>query len=532
MKRPSAFWTWTALAVLAITLGLPAAMSDTSAGPTTAKTSADKSAAPIGYVYDTAPIDRSNAERLTSYADMLDQVTPAVVSVYTSRKVSIPLSGGSRMQNYLRRMYNLSPDATDPQASVERTIPNGVGSGCIISSDGYILTDHHVVTTDDQGDLADDIVVKLPDGREFDAKLIGADELTDVALLKIDAKDLPTIKLADSDKLKVGDIVFAVGNPLDVGLTVTKGIVSALGRTNVEVGNDAGFEDYIQTDASINLGNSGGPLVDADGRLIGLNTAIYSTDQSGGSIGIGFAIPSALARHVVDGLIKDGQVKRGSLGVKLQDLDRNLAEAMGLPNTHGALLSEVDPAAPAGRAGIERGDVVVKMDGQEVDSPGKLRYLVALDEPGQTVNLTVMRDGKEQGFKVRLGDWGAMYGAGSASANQSGLVTSAAPNPRATPSGLLGGVTLEPLTPELLQQENLPNTLNGLLITRMSPVTAYEDLNAGMVIVEVNNHPVTSLVELKAQLKPGAVNIFYVYDPANTPNYEFISELVSAATGQ
>ncbi|HTB64254.1 MAG TPA: trypsin-like peptidase domain-containing protein, partial [Opitutales bacterium] len=363
------------------------------ARPLGAQDSAAKSSA-INYNFDNSALDRSNKSLLSSYSDMLDQVTPGVVGVYPSSKINpdtITLSGlsaggrrgggfggpgggagnlgngpgngggaplggvpapgatgggrrGGRAGGSLITQFPPNhPDWSDANSTDYWFM--GVGSGCIISSDGYILTNHHViednvVPTGNGANVTvttDAVLVKLPDGREFPAKVIGSDESTDLALLKIDAKNLPTIKMADSDKLKVGDIVFAIGNPMDVGLTVTHGIISAIGRSQVASTDDSAdtkvhVENFIQTDASINEGNSGGPLVDAQGRLIGLNSEILSASRAGGSIGIGFAVPSNLARHVADDLTKEGKVSHGGLGVTSQEIDHNLAQVLGIAN--------------------------------------------------------------------------------------------------------------------------------------------------------------------------------------------------------
>ena len=285
----------------------------------------------VPIAYDDTPLDRSNLQMVTSYADMLDKVVPAVVSVYTTINVP-PGSRQEQMQQLLRRYYGNSqpPDgAANGDTSGKPTV-FGVGSGSILTADGYILTNRHVILGPRQ-EPVDGIHVKLQDGREFDAKLVGSDEKTDIAVLKIAAAGLPVMKLANSDKLRVGDIVFAVGNPMDVGFTVTHGIVSATGRSSLGLldesedgsGSSDTFEDFIQTDASINEGNSGGPLVDAQGRLVGMDSAIMSTSRSGGSIGIGFAIPSSLLRQVVRDLTVYGSVRRGFLGVEIQDLDHD-----------------------------------------------------------------------------------------------------------------------------------------------------------------------------------------------------------------
>lgn len=524
----------------------------------------------INYTFDAAALNRSNQSQLTSYGDMLDKVTPGVVGVYPSTKTNPDLlqisaargSGTGRGGRGAPGAPGNGPAATPPASTdpglsgpPSATPPSGtgrggrgrrgggglallppnkpdwsgpdstdywylgVGSGCIISADGYILTNHHVVTDAQFG--IDAILVKLPDGREFSAKVIGSDEATDLALLKIEAKNLPTIKMADSDKLHVGDIVFAIGNPMDVGLTVTHGIVSAMGR-QVNSSEDPTqaklhFENFIQTDASINEGNSGGPLVDAEGRLIGLNSEILSAGRAGGSIGIGFAVPSNLARHVADDLINGNTVHRGVLGVGSQDIDHNLALAMGMPNTHGAIVTTIDERSPAAKSDLQRYDVVLKVNDNEVDSTGKLRYLVALADPGSAVNLTVLRNGQPKNVKVVLADRSVLYadnGGGSTAATVSPAPTAA---PARNNGELLTGVTITPLTEDLHNASGMdvvPSDVQGLIVTQVQTNSPYFNLfRSGAVIMEVNKKPITTMDELKANLKTGGLNMFYIYQP-------------------
>jgi serine protease Do/serine protease DegQ len=515
-----------ALAMLAIFSGSVGAQ--TSASPTT---SLDKASltqvatapGPIHYTYDETPLDRSNHAILSSYADMLNKVTPGVVGVYPSRRVQQNRASSARPYRG-RGGYTQQPIAPDMLwASEDSTAYRiiGVGSGCILSPDGYIITNHHVVEENNRA--ADAFLVKLSDGREFEGRLIGSDPLTDLALLKIDAKDLPTVKMADSEKTKVGDIVFAVGNPMDVGFTVTHGIVSATGRSKLDLISDprnprsagAGFEDFIQTDAAINPGNSGGPLVDAQGRLVGLNAAIVSNSEEGGSIGLGFAIPSSLVRKVADDLIKDGRVRRGTIGVDSDDITHTLAQALKLPSTHGAIITSIDsPGTPAAQVGLTPGDVITKVDNDEVDSHDKLRYLIAMHEPGTAVNLTVVRRGETKAVKVMVADLDELNGVVQPGASVP-RTRPAAPAPAAprNPDEILGGVSLMPFTADMRQTLGLPaNITSGVVvidIARNSPF--YNKFGPGSVILEANEKPVATLAELRAALKPGDINVFYVY---------------------
>lgn len=297
---------------------------------------------------------------VVSYADVLERATPSVVAVYTSRLVAP--SYYRRAPQGIQELFRyfgqpLPPINPDSQERLEQV---GVGSGVIISADGYIVTNHHVVQVQ-RGQAADEIRVRLSNNAEYVATLVGSDEKTDVAVLKIKPEQaLPVATLADSAKLRVGDIVFAIGHPLDVGLTATQGIVSALGRDSSGILGPGAYENFIQTDASINLGNSGGALIDAVGRLIGINTAIVS--GSGGSIGIGFAIPSNMVLNVATNLIELGEVPRGLLGLVPVNLTQDLADAFVRSSTRGALVNQVQPGSPAESAGIQHGDIIIQVD--------------------------------------------------------------------------------------------------------------------------------------------------------------------------
>lgn len=446
----------------------------------------------------TDPVDDGTAPHLVSYADVLEPARSAVVSVTTASIVEImrsPNQGRSPIEEFLRRYYGM-PETPQtprqqqaPEEPLERRIPNGLGSGVIISSDGYILTNNHVIS-DDTGGPADEITVHLNDGSQVDAVLVGRDERTDVALLKIEKEGLPTIQMADSDLLRVGDIVFAIGNPLGVGQTSTMGIVSATKRTNLGLLGNQGYENFIQTDASINRGNSGGALVDAKGRLVGINTAIFS--QTGGNIGIGFAVPSSLARTVVLELIENGKVRRGYLGVSISDLTQELAEAFQTGTTNGALVEVVQDGTPAARAGLKRGDVIRKIDNYPVESVSDLRLKVASMRPGTEVTVQILREGEEETLQVTLG-----------SLDDPTAVVSSEDSP-------IEGIGLEPVTPVVKREWNL-DVDNGLLVTEVNPRSPYAQvLAAGMVILEVNDESVDSVGRLNELLQSGRVNKLWV----------------------
>jgi len=335
---------------------------------------------------------------VTSYAPALEKVMPAVVTIFASKTVKV--GRDATQEELFRRMF---PNA--PEDFLERQFENapeekqeGLGSGVIISADGYILTNNHVVSD------SDEITVTMPASKkEYPATLIGSDPKTDVALIKIEAEALPTITIGDSSHLRIGDVALAVGNPLGLEQTATIGIISAVGRTNLDI-TQGGFENFIQTDAAINRGNSGGALVDASGRLIGINTAIQS-GMSGGNIGIGFAIPSNMALNIVERLLNGGGVvKRGLLGVKLSELDANFATALGREDRSGALVRDVYEDTPAAKAGFKPGDLIISYNGVPVVTMPQLRLDISNTEPGTEVNFAVVRNGKETSLKAVLGD--------------------------------------------------------------------------------------------------------------------------------
>jgi len=319
-----------------------------------------------------------------SLAPLVKQVTPAVVNIAVkgTEEVDNPLL----KDPLFRRFFNI------PEGPIKREV-QAAGSGVIVDAHaGYVMTNNHVI------EHADQIVVTLKDNRHFDAKLIGTDPDTDIALLKIDADNLTALPIGDSDRLEVGDFVVAIGNPFNLGQTVTSGIVSALGRTTG--GELEHYENFIQTDASINPGNSGGALINLRGELVGINTAIIG--PSGGNVGIGFAVPINMARSVMDQLVAHGAVKRGRIGVTLQDLTPDIAEAMHVDVNEGAIVSKVDPQSPAKRAGIKPGDVIIAVNGTPVHGSSDLRNRVGLMSIGDTVSLTIVRSGAQQTIDVRI----------------------------------------------------------------------------------------------------------------------------------
>jgi serine protease Do len=368
---------------------------------------------------------------------------------------------------------------TPPQGQGPGTMPKhhivGQGSGFLISPDGLIMTNNHVV-----GD-ADKVTVRLLDGREFTAKVIGTDPPTDVALIRIDAKDLPYLELGDSEKIQVGDWVLAVGNPFGLSHTITAGIVSAKGRSGIGLSD---YENFIQTDAAINPGNSGGPLVDLDGNVVGMNTAIYS--NSGGYMGIGFAIPINMAKEIRDQLLEHGKVTRGHLGIYIQQMTKDLAESFGLKESEGILVSKVVDGSPAAKAGLKQGDVLLKVDGRKVGKVAEFRNAIAMTAPGTAIHLDLLRDGKPRQVEVTIGK----------------QETESKENPAASGSEGHLGLTLQPLTSDLAAQLGYKGEKGALVggVEDGSPA-AEAGIQRGDLIQEVNRKPVTSPEEVGQAIK-------------------------------
>ena len=321
----------------------------------------------------------------TSYADVVKVAAPAVVTIRTEARARVRPT--SNQGDPFGGIFGGQLPAPRRQPQPQR----GLGSGVVVSSDGYILTNHHVIAG------ADAIKVEFTDRRVLDAELVGSDEPSDLALLKVKGSNLPSLTLGDSDEVQVGDVVLAVGNPLGIGQTVTMGIVSAKGRSTV---GDGSYEDFLQTDAPINQGNSGGALVNLNGQLVGINSQIVSTSQ--GNIGIGFAIPANMARNVMQALRTDGQVHRGQLGIRVSPVTSDVAESLGLKSVSGAVVSAVERGGAAERGGLKAGDVIISFNGKTVDDFNALRNRVAETKPGSSTSLVVVRDGVERTLTVRL----------------------------------------------------------------------------------------------------------------------------------
>lgn len=396
--------------------------------------------------------------------EVASAVKPAVVNISSTQTIKTPGVPSPFFNDpFFRRFFG------DEFGFLEKPREHkqvSLGSGVIVDKDGYILTNNHVIKD------AEEIKVKLSDKRELKGKVIGTDQKTDLAVIRIDANRLPVIKLGDSDKLKVGETVIAVGNPYGLNQTVTSGIVSATGRANVGI---ADYEDFIQTDAAINPGNSGGALVNVKGELVGINTAIFST--SGGYQGIGFAIPSNMAKVVMENLIKKGKVIRGWLGVSVQPVTPELAKQFNLKEEKGALVGDVVEDSPAEKAGIQRGDVIVEYDGKEFDEPSNLRNMVANTPPNKEVTIKLMHDGKPETVKVAIAELPAEV--------------------QKLPGkfdNILKGVHVQNITPELKKSLDIPKRITGVIITDIEDGSPAEGvLMQHDIIMEINKERIDNI---------------------------------------
>ncbi|MEI8594671.1 Do family serine endopeptidase [Photobacterium sp. Hal280] len=400
-----------------------------------------------------------NDQQLPSLAPMLEQVTPAVVSIAVEGKHVAK----QRIPDSFR--YFFGPDF--PSEQVQEQPFRGLGSGVIIDADkGYVVTNHHVI------DGADKILVQLHDGREVKAELIGSDKMSDIALLRLDnTKNLKAIKVADSDQLRVGDFTVAIGNPFGLGQTVTSGIVSALGRSGLNIEN---FENFIQTDAAINSGNSGGALVNLNGELIGINTAILG--PNGGNVGIGFAIPANMVKNLTSQILEFGKVKRGVLGVQGGELTSELAEAFGYETNHGAFVNQVMPGSAAEKAGLKAGDIIVSVNDKEIRTFNELRAKIATLGAGKNVNLGVLRDGKAKDFSVTLQE--------------------------AEMSNLKADHLHESLAGAEFSNTTADDQIKGVKVTKIDPqsLAARYGLKEGDIIIGLNRQPIANLGQLRKAL--------------------------------
>jgi serine protease Do len=412
----------------------------------------------------------------TSYAPIVKEVLPSVVNISTSKVVKANEDAMDQMDPMFRQFFGQG-GMEAPKDRREKAL----GSGVIVSPEGYILTNNHVV------DGATDVKVTLSDKREFKARVVGADPKTDVAVLKIDAGNLAPLTIGDSSKVEVGDVAIAVGDPFGVGQTVTKGIISAKGRGGLGIED---YEDFLQTDAPINPGNSGGALVNDRGELIGINTAIIS-HGSGGSQGIGFAVPANLARQVMDQILKNGKVVRAYLGILPQDVTPTMAKAFGEKDAKGVVVGDVTPSSPAQENGIERGDIILELNGKPVNDSNQLRNSISMMPPGTSVKLKTLRNGSERDVTVKLAEMPtetAKLNSQEEGGNQA-----------------LDGVEVSNLNPEIAKELGLPSSTTGVVVNGVDPSSkmAESGLRRGDVIQEVNHQSVKNVSEFQSALKKG-----------------------------
>ncbi len=433
-----------------------------------------------------APLDDNSVSALLAYDHAMEtlasRVTPAVVNVTVTSKTKFNLAdqgqtGDGQDFGPFERFFGVPMQPMQPQ----NRVVHGLGSGVIISPDGYIVTNNHVI------DGAMDIRVTMSDKRMFPAKLIGADPLTDLAVIKIKGSDFPSVPLGDSTKLHPGQTVLAFGNPLGFRFTVTRGIVSALNRANPDSNDPRKPGEFIQTDAAINQGNSGGPLVDARGEVIGINTFLIS--QTGGFSGMGFAIPTQIVKPTVDELVRSGKVHHSYMGVGISDVTPENSKFFNLTKANGAVVTQVEPNSPGARAGLKVGDVITQLNGHDVSDAGQLQVEVGQRQPGTTVKLGVMRDGMSITVPVTVEELGKR--------NKDGEETASNPEGKAR-----WGLGLADLTPDVREQLQAPSNLKGAVVERVQPGSSADNagLESGAVILQVNHQPVQSAADVKAAL--------------------------------
>ena len=427
---------------------------------------------PIWPPASTRVASHSGTEDARGYSRVVKEVVPAVVNISSSRvtrQETSGMHGQPQMDPFFRQFFgDQGPGRFNaPKDRREKSL----GSGVIVSPEGYVLTNNHVV------DHATEITVTLRDKREMKAKLVGTDPRTDIAVLKIEGSNFPYVTLGDSAKVQVGDIALAIGNPFGVGQTVTMGIVSAMGRGNLGIEE---VEDFIQTDAPINPGNSGGALIDDEGHLIGINTAILS-GNSGGNQGIGFAVPVNLAHHVMNQILKNGKVERAYLGILPQDVTPAMAKAFGAKEAKGAVVGDITANSPASHSELKQGDIILEVNGKPIDDANQLRLQIGLLSPGSTVNLSVLRAGTPLDVTVKMGEFPGKEERASLDSKGTGST--------------LDGVSVENLTPEAAREMKLAPDTNGVVVADVNPSSHAADagLRAGDVIQQVNRQPVKSV---------------------------------------
>jgi serine protease Do len=451
------------------------------------------------WVSTSGPVPAKDVSFASGFSPVVKKVVPAVVNIASSKIIRTPQSPFMSpffSDPFFRQFFGNIP--SQPQKQLERSL----GSGVIISPSGYVLTNNHVVSG------ANEIEVSLSDGRNFKATTVGTDSMTDVAVIKFDAKDLPVLVLGDSDTIEVGNFVLAVGNPFGLSGTVTMGIISAKGRGNLGI---EGYENFIQTDAAVNPGNSGGALVDVSGQLIGINTAIIA-GSGGGNQGIGFAVPINMARQVMDQILKHGKVIRGYLGITIQAVTPGIAKSFGLPKPEGVLISDLKRDGPAEKAGLAKGDIILEVNGQPVSEPSDLQIKIALTPPGSQVRLKIIRNGSERTYTVTLGELPAN---GEQAETQAG-----------SPVPSLQGLSVDNLTPDVTRQLGLPRTTHGVVVTSVYPgsAAAAAGLRQGDVIQEINRRPVDNVNDFNRMIRSlGNQNLLLLINRGGTTIYLVVS---------
>jgi serine protease Do len=433
-----------------------------------------------------------------SFADLAAKLQPAVVNISTKQRVPVR-NQADPFEEFFRRFGAPEGPQGGPQGGVTpRTRETGsLGSGFIVSPDGYIVTNNHLITGANGSGTVDTVTVTLTNRKEYTARIIGRDQTSDLALLKIDGSNLPYVNFGDSTRARVGDWVLAVGNPYGLGGTVTAGIISALHRGITGTG---AYDRYIQTDASINMGNSGGPMFDLNGNVIGINSALIS--PTGASVGIGLAIPAELAKPVIDSLRRGQRPQRGYLGISLQPLDENIAPTLGLPKDSGEIVRWVQPGEAAARAGLQAGDVVMRVNGQPVTPDQTASYLIANTSVGARIPIDIIRDGKPMRILATVAQrptedqLAALAGGNQGDDN---VIGGTAPVPAQQALGL----SLQPLTPELARATKLPPTARGVLVTAVDPSSdaAEQGLQRGDLVMSVNRQPVTTPAQVNAAVE-------------------------------
>jgi serine protease Do len=439
---------------------------------------------------DTAHAAAVDQGPLTSFAPVVKRAMPSVVNISSSKVVksaAAEIPNGFFDDPTFRQFFGGRIPQQRQQPRSQRA--TSLGSGVVVSPDGYIMTNNHVV------EGATDVKVSFFNKEEYPAKIVGTDKYTDVAILKIDKKGLTALPFADSGRAEVGDVVLAIGEPFGLGQTVTMGIISAKGRAGLGIER---YEDFIQTDAAINRGNSGGALIDTRGELVGINTAILG-GETGGNQGIGFAIPANLARNIMNQILKSGKVTRGFMGILPQELTPEMAKAFGMPNARGVAVAQVEPSSPAERAGLKVGDVITGVNGDPVEDVNAFRLLVAGFAPGTTVHLKVARGGQNMDIPVTLGEFNL-----EAENKGGGGRESIAPN--GGEKGALRGVSVQALTPDRRSELQLPESATGVAITDLdddSPA-AQAGLQQGDVITQVNHRAVSNVADFNRAVREGA----------------------------